>query len=62
MQNIRRLLHKHVRNSESLHFEREGSRSGDQAGALSHTTAAGRKEGHAERKAANVKAPVLLCR
>jgi hypothetical protein len=43
-----------------LHFEREGSRSGDHAGALSHTTAAGRRAGHTARSAANVKAPVLL--
>ena len=62
MQNVKRPLREYVRNNELLHFEREGSSSGDQAGALSHTTAAGRKVEHAERKAANVNAPVLLCR
>jgi hypothetical protein len=44
------------------YLSREGSSAGDQEGALSHTTAAGRKAGHTERNAANVKAPVLLCR
>ena len=44
------------------YLSREGSSAGDQAGALSHTTAAGRKAGQTDRNAANVKAPVLLCR
>lgn len=39
-----------------------GSSAGDQAGAESQTTAAGRREGQVARRAAKVKAPVLLCK
>jgi hypothetical protein len=44
------------------HLRRRGSRAGDQAGALSQTTAAGRSAGHKDNRAAKAKAPLLLCR